>query len=298
MKARRPSLHHDNTTSLLQYDIAAQAAAAQVITQYSTSFNLGARLLPRAMRHHIESVYAMVRVADEVVDTYRGPAARAVLDDFETEIHQALERGFSANLVAHAFSKTATAVGIGIEQITPFFTSMRMDLDTSSHNDESFSEYIYGSAAVIGEMCLAVFLNTGKGPQPLPAESVAGARALGNAYQKVNFLRDLATDDGELGRSYFPGVTAANLTDETLAGLVADCRADIATAQTCLPSLPRRARIAVETTVDIYARLLDDIAATPAAKLVSRRVRVRNSTKLVMAARNACPWTSMHRSAA
>lgn len=290
--------HRDNATSLGLYDVAAQAAAAQVIAHYSTSFKLGARLLPREMRRHIESIYAMVRVADEVVDTYRGPAARMMIRDFEGEIGDAMEHGFSANLVAHAFAKSAASVGITSAQIVPFFHSMGMDLDTLTHTRESFDKYIYGSAAVIGEMCLAVFLNTGTGPRALPHDMVDGARALGTAYQKVNFLRDLAMDDGELGRSYFPGVTAATLTDATLATLVADCRADIAKAELCLPALPRRARIAVETTVDIYARLLDEIAATPAAKLTSRRVRVRNSTKMVMAARHACPWASARRSLA
>jgi len=298
MKRQRVSTHRDNTTSLAQYDRAAQAAASQVISHYSTSFGVGSRLLAPPMRRHIESIYALVRVADEIVDTYRGDNARPLLDALEVDTDEALDQGFSANMIVHAFATTARAVGITSDHTRPFFTAMRMDLDTHVHDDDSFDTYVYGSAGVIGEMCLAVFLNTGTGPRALPEGTAAGARALGIAYQKVNFLRDLAMDDAQLGRSYFPGVTAQSLTDTQLADLVADVRGQITEAEQCLPELPRRARIAVQTTIDIYARLLTDISRTPASELVSRRVRVGNGTKLVLAARNACPWTAAHRSIA
>ena len=287
--------HRDTDTSLALYDESAQAAAAQVISHYSTSFGIGACMLHKPMRRHIESIYAMVRVADEIVDTYRGEDAREVLDGFERATHEAMARGFSANLVAHAFGQTARAVGITRDQTRPFFSSMRMDLEHTEHTPGSFDRYVYGSAEVVGEMCLAVFLNTGGGPTPLPEDISEGARRLGAAYQKVNFLRDLAMDDEELGRHYFPGVTAQTLTDAHLAELVADCRMDIVAAQACLPALPRRARIAVQTTIDIYARLLRTLVSTPAAELVHRRVRVGNPTKAALAARNACPWRSSMR---
>jgi phytoene/squalene synthetase len=254
-------------------------------------------MLPRSMRRHIESVYAMVRVADEVVDTYRGNDAGTLLDEFERETAEARDRCFSANLVAHAFGATARAVGIDGRQVDPFFASMRMDLTETTHDRESFDRYVHGSAEVVGEMCLAVFLNTDRGPRPLPDGLAAGARRLGAAYQKVNFLRDLAQDDHQLGRSYFPGVAAATLTDAQLADLVAECRDDLTAAEACLPGLPRRARIAVETTVDIYTRLLDEIAQTPARELVNRRVRVSNPTKVVLAVRNACAWSPTRRGA-
>ncbi len=273
-------------TDLSLYDRTAHDAAAQVIARYSTSFGLGTRLLPRAMRRHIENVYAMVRVADEIVDTYRGPDARELLDSFEREVDDAIARGFSTNLVAHAFGLTAAAVGIGREQTAPFFASMRMDLDQTVHTPETFATYVFGSAEVVGEMCLAVFLNTEGGPRPLPEESAAGARRLGAAYQKVNFLRDLGADEDALGRTYFPGISAATLDDDALAALVADCREDVSAAERCLPALPRRARIAVATTIDIYVSLLDRIASTPADQLTLRRVRVPDSTKLALALRN------------
>ena len=289
----RPEAGDD--AGLALYDRTAHDAAAQVIARYSTSFGLGTRLLPRAMRGRIEDVYAMVRVADEIVDTYRGPDAGTLLDAFEDEVHAALDRGFSTNLIAHAFGRTARTVGIGRSQTVPFFASMRMDLTRAEHTDESFREYVYGSAEVVGEMCLAVFLYDGTGPVNMPDAIAAAARRLGAAYQKVNFLRDLAEDDGTLGRSYFPGVTAATLSDATLAELVADCRADIEAAKAALPALPRRARIGVATTIDIYTRLLDRIAVTPASDLVRTRVRVPDPIKLGLAARNmvvATPQTT------
>lgn len=293
MKRRRRSAREDNTTSLELYESAAQAASAQVISHYSTSFGLGSRLLPPPMRRHIESIYALVRVADEVVDTYRGADAGAILDALEQDLERVLDGGFSANVVVHAFGATARQVGITTGQTRPFFTAMRMDLDTSVHDQDSFETYVYGSAAVVGEMCLAVFLNTGHGPRPLPDDVAVGARALGIAYQKVNFLRDLATDADELGRSYFPGISAQDLTDDALAALVADTQGQIDQARVTLPALPRRARVAVQTTIDIYERLVTDIARTPADQLLSRRVRVPNTTKAVLAVRNIFPRRSM-----
>jgi phytoene/squalene synthetase len=279
--------HHDNETSLALYDSTAADAAATVIRRYSTSFGTGTRLLPAPMRHHIEAVYAMVRIGDEVVDTYRGPDARELLDAFEAEVHEAMERGFSTNVIAHAFATTARAVGISQEQTVPYFASMRMDLEDTTHTQESFERYVFGSAEVVGEMCLAVFVNTDTGPRPLDPTVREGARRLGAGYQKINFLRDLAMDDATLGRSYFPDATASSLTDEQLATLVADCETDIAAARACLPALPRGAAIAVRTTIDIYTRLLATIARTPAHELVSRRIRVADPVKYALAARNS-----------
>lgn len=279
--------HHDDDTTLELYDEAARAAAEQVIGRYSTSFGLGARLLPRAMREHIACIYAMVRVADEIVDTYQGDDAGDLLDAFEAEVSRAMAGGFSTNLIAHAFGATSRAVGIDHAMVDPFFASMRMDLDVTEHDRDSFERYVFGSAEVIGVMCLAVFINTGVGPRPLDPDLVAGARRLGAAYQKVNFLRDLGADSDRLGRSYFPGIDPATLTGDQLAEIVAECRADIEAARATLPELPRRARVAVGTTVDIYDRLLDGIEATDASALRETRVRVPDAAKAVLALRNA-----------
>lgn len=285
MKRRRRA-EPSRATSLDLYDATARAAARQVIFRYSTSFGLGSRLLSKAQRAHIASIYAMVRVADEIVDSYRGEDAAEQLTRFEDEVHRAMDVGFSSDLVAHAFGLTAREVGIGHEQTVPFFTSMRMDLTVTDHTDASLATYIRGSAEVVGEMCLAVFANTGRGPRPLDTDAREGARRLGAAYQKINFLRDLGDDDGVLGRTYFPGVTAVSLTDSELAGLVAECREDITAAERVITALPRRSRVAVGTTIDIYSALLDTIAATPAERLAGRRVRVGNVRKAGFALRN------------
>ncbi|WP_062382602.1 phytoene/squalene synthase family protein [Demequina iriomotensis] len=285
-RGARHRRHDDEAAALALYDATADEATARVLARYSTSFGMGTRLLPRAQRTHVRNVYAMVRVADELVDTYRGPDAGALLDGFADQVHAAMERGFSADLVAHAFARTARAVGITREQTEPFFASMRMDLVDTVHDEESLARYILGSAEVVGEMCLAVFVNTGRGPRPLDPEVRAGARRLGAAYQKVNFLRDLGVDLDRLGRSYLPGVTAATLDQERLAALVAGCRADIAAAERAFDRLPWRARAAVGTTIDIYARLLRQIEETPASEIASRRVRVPDRVKLALAARN------------
>ncbi len=288
-RARR-SAQHDNETSLALYDKTACEASAQVIRSYSTSFGAGTRLLDKTTGQHITSIYAMVRVADEIVDTYRGPDSRELLDGFERDVHACMDGAFGTNLVAHAFGLTARAVGITKDMTTPFFASMRMDLETTEHTPASFDRYVYGSAEVIGEMCVASFIATDEGPGDAAPEVREGARRLGAAYQKINFLRDLATDTDALGRSYFPGITSTTLTDAVLADLVADCKADINAAELCLPALPRRARIAVATTIDIYSRLLQRIEHTPARRLRSERIRVPNPTKVMLAARNACPW--------
>ncbi|MDE0572097.1 squalene/phytoene synthase family protein [Demequina sp. B12] len=266
--------HHDNETSLELFDEASQAAAAQVIARYSSSFGMGAKLLPRAMRVHIASVYAMVRVADEVVDTYRGEDAGEVLAGFEAQVHRAMSGRFSPDVIAHAFGVTARAVGIDRSMVDPFFASMRMDLTDTEHDAESFAQYVHGSAEVVGEMCLAVFMNTGRAPQPVPEHVRSGARRLGAAYQKVNFLRDLGSDYEERGRTYFPDVDVPTMTDADVARLTADCRADIAAAKVTLPELPQRPRAAVATTVAIFEDLLARIEATPAQELVATRVRV------------------------
>ena len=292
--ARRRA-QHDNETSLALYDRTACQASAQVIRGYSTSFGTGARLLDKTTCRHITSIYAMVRVADEIVDTYRGPDSRELLDGFEREVHASMDGAFGTNLVAHAFGLTARQVGLTKDMTAPFFASMRMDLETTEHTPASFDRYVYGSAEVIGEMCLAAFVATADGPGHASPEVREGARRLGAAYQKINFLRDLATDSDALGRSYFPGVTASSLTDATLAELVADCKADIRAAELCLPALPRRARIAVTTTIDIYSRLLRLIERTPASRLCSERIRVSNPVKAAIAARNACPFTGATR---
>lgn len=270
------------------YDATAARAGRAVLAGYSTSFGLGSRLLGQRARTDIQAVYALVRIADEIVDTYRGPDAAALLDELEAQTARALDSGYSTNLVVHAFAATARRTGIGHDEIDPFFCSMRTDLTVRVHDRASYEAYVHGSAEVVGLMCLAVFLNADR----LPGEPVrrgdqslrAGAQALGAAFQKINFLRDLGADEAGLGRSYFPGVAPGSLTQPQLDEILAEITGDLATARSALPGLPRRPRVAVDATLGLYERLLHQLAATPAAEVLARRVRVRTPRKLAVVA--------------
>jgi phytoene synthase len=272
-------------TGLDLYDRTARDAAATVISRYSTSFSLACRLLGPRPRPHVRSVYALVRVADEIVD---GPAeaaglspeeAGAVLDALEVETLSAVELGFSANLVVHAFARTARECGIDGELIRPFFASMRTDLSTSRHDDASHDAYVYGSAEVVGLMCLQVFVNAGA-PHPLTpsAELVDGARRLGAAFQDVNFLRDLDHDASALGRDYLGlesgGVSRAAVLDRI--------DADLAAAAAVIPKLPADCRRAVTAAHDLFAELSTRLRRSTAP---GGRVRVPDPVKARLAAR-------------
>jgi phytoene/squalene synthetase len=262
-----------------------------VIGEYSTSFGLATRLLPATTRSHIRNVYALVRLADEVVDGVAAAAGldraavAAAIEALEAETAAALRTGYSTNLIVHAFAGTARAVGIEQEIVTPFFTSMRMDVDRTVHTPDTFSTYVDGSAEVVGLMCLRAFVADGPllaGEQREVLET--GARRLGAAFQKVNFLRDLAADSDGLGRAYFPDVDVAHLDEGVKLRLVDDIDADLAAAAAVLPLLPPGARRAVALAHGLFAELNDRIRATPAERLRTTRVRVPDPVKARLAA--------------
>ena len=272
------------------YDRVAEETASIVIARYSTSFGLASKLLGKGVRQHVENIYALVRVADEVVD---GAAVEAGLDlvgaarqlnELEAEVEQALEVGFSTNLVVHAFALTARESGFGREYTQPFFESMRTDLSETEHDQESFDRYVYGSAEVVGLMCLRAFL-LGESVGDAERERFEhGARALGAAFQKVNFLRDLAADFDTLGRSYFPGVSVESFTEEDKVRLLDDIDADLRTSAAVLPDLPPSSRKAVALAQGLFAELSVRLRATPADRLRRTRVRVPNPVKARIAA--------------
>jgi len=279
------------TGPLERYDRAAARSSAVVIGEYSTSFGLAVRLLPPATRRHVRNVYALVRLADEVVDGVAAaaglPADRiaTALDELEADTDRAMETGYSTNLVVHAFATSARAVGIERAIVTPFFASMRMDLQRTTHTAASFAAYVDGSAEVVGLMCLRAFVAAG--PPRSDAELArleTGARRLGAAFQKVNFLRDLAADSDGLGRAYFPDVDARRLDEATKERLVADIDEDLAAAAAALPLLERGPRRAVALAHGLFAALNDRIAATPAETLRTTRVRVPDAEKARLAA--------------
>lgn len=282
-------------TGLNLYTRAAERASAEVIDTYSTSFGMASKLLGKRVRQDVRNIYALVRVADEVVD---GAAAQALsgestshgaaqidaterlLNDLENETYAAIDRGYSTNLVVHAFAMTAIRVGIGRELIEPFFTSMRMDLREHEHDQASFEEYIYGSAEVVGLMCLQAFMHEREYTAEQTAAMIQGARALGSAFQKVNFLRDLAADFKLLERSYFPGVTVSNFDEASKVAIVADIASELHTSAQSLPLLPADSRRAVVAAQLLFEALNKKLAKTPAEELASTRVSVSTAQKL------------------
>jgi phytoene/squalene synthetase len=281
-------------TGIDLYNKVARESAGVVISQYSTSFGWATNLLPEPVRGKIKDIYALVRVADEIVD---GSAAasngaqkiniRKQLDDLEGEVYAAMKVGFSTNLVVHAFALTANEVGITKAIIEPFFTSMRMDITKAKHTPKSFKDYVYGSAEVVGLMCLRAFI-AGREAQYSPVEKEAlnqGALALGAAFQKINFLRDLEADFRALGRSYFPGVTVETFDEFQKDHLVADIAADLIVAANSIRLLPKDVRPAVSAAQFLFEELTKKVAATPAEVLISTRIRVSNPRKLVLVAK-------------
>lgn len=271
------------------YDRVAHETARGVIYAYSTSFGMATKLLAEPVRGQVEDIYALVRLADEIVDGVAATAGvpakeiRRMLDELETETERAMTTGYSTNLIVHAFARTARATGIMPELTRPFFASMRADITEATHTAESFDAYVYGSAEVVGLMCLQAFLAEGTYTPAERERFVTGARALGAAFQKVNFLRDLSADVDALGRSYFPGVDIASLTDAEKLDLVANIDADLAVSAAVVPDLPASSRRAVALAQSLFAELNRRIARTPAAVLKETRVRVPNPVKARLA---------------
>ena len=284
-------------TRLSLYDRVADEIAGRVIRRYSTSFALASKLLEPRVRQHVENIYALVRVADEIVDGgvaeagLDSSAAGTYLDEFEAETHRAMATGYSTNLVVHAFARTAREVGFGEELTAPFFHSMRMDLTDTEHDQESFELYVYGSAEVVGLMCLRAVLQD----QPISDQQnermVRGARALGAAFQKVNFLRDLAADVETLGRSYFPGVRVDQFTEQEKHRLLDDIDADLRVSAAVIPDLPAGSRRAVALAQSLFQELATRIRKTPADTLIRARISVPTAVKARLLAEAAAGRT-------
>ncbi|MCV2393026.1 squalene/phytoene synthase family protein [Actinotalea sp. M2MS4P-6] len=272
------------------YDDTARRAADVVVRRYSTSFGLATRLLPPGQRGHVRNVYALVRLADEVVDGASAEAgadverSRGLLDDLEQRTESAMASGYSTDVLVHAFAITAREVGITTDLTRPFFASMRTDLDVTVHDEASLADYVYGSAEVVGLMCLRVFLHDEADRDRRFAELTPGARALGAAFQKINFLRDLAEDGAVLGRQYLVGLDPRHVTEEAKATALAEIDADLRVARTALVDLPSGPRRAVGVAYGLFAELAARIRATPAEELGATRVRVPSSVKARIAA--------------
>lgn len=269
-------------TYLSRFDAMADKAAAQVIAQYSTSFSLAVRTLPKPERTHIRNLYAVVRIADEIVD---GTTAQAnecpetALELYEEQVLHAPHHRFHTDPVLHAWARTFRECRLNEDHVRAFFASMRADLTQTTFTREELDTYIYGSAEVIGLMCLDVFLRGRDTPHRSELED--GARALGSAFQKVNFLRDLGEDSRALGRAYFN----APLDDALKSTLTSQIADELDRAHTAIPLLPPAARGGVAAAEALFRELNSRIAATPAAELQSTRVSVPNHIKLALTAK-------------
>ncbi|MEP9393119.1 squalene/phytoene synthase family protein [Gordonia sp. VNQ95] len=286
MSLRRPNL--DRVQPYARYDAVAEASASLVIRSYSSSFGLASRLLRGPVRRDVHNIYALVRVADEIVDAPRPGQGiderRVALDQLESDTEEAMGTGTSANLVVHAFARTARRVGIESSLTAPFFASMRTDLDCTNHDDASLATYIYGSAEVVGLMCLRAFLADERDRYARYDAMAPGARRLGAAFQKVNFLRDFGVDSGDLGRTYLTGLDPADPRDDAWHRWLDDVDTDLAAAATIIPDLPIGSRIAVCTAHDLFAELAVGLRGVPAAEAARRRIRVSTPGKVRIAA--------------
>lgn len=301
----------EGLAELEQYTEASETAAAQIIAAYSTSFGLATRLLGRRHRRHVRNIYALVRVADELVDGVAAEAGltvdeqRAALELLETETDQAIRRGYSSNPIVHAFAGTARVASIGADLTRPFFASMRMDIPSTTADarptgppptllrfgEAAHADYVHGSAEVVGLMCLRVFIRGTDAPAEVVRSLEHGARRLGAAFQNVNFLRDLGDDTERLGRSYL-GVDE-QMTPELQAGWIATIREQLDEAAAVLPLLPSDARVAVGCALRLFSSLADRLARTPAAALRRRRIRVPAPVKAWLVLRAGLDrWTA------
>ncbi|WP_231699661.1 MULTISPECIES: phytoene/squalene synthase family protein [Corynebacterium] len=284
------------------YTAMASRSAAQVIAAYSTSFSLATHLLDAQTRQDIRNLYAVVRIADEIVDGAAATGASgqaqaqkaALLDAYEQRVLNAPAQHFHTDPVLHAYADTARRCHLEPEHMHAFFASMRMDIRTTEHSPESLQRYIYGSAEVIGLMCLAIFLRGQHRSTAELRQLRAGAQALGSAFQKINFLRDLGDDYAHLGRLYFPAATQSGeatahsghaLTDAMKSHIVEEIRGEVRLASEAIDLLPLRPQMAVRAATDLFATLLEDINATPAATLPHTRVSVSTPRKAGIALR-------------
>jgi 15-cis-phytoene synthase len=239
--------------------------------RYSTSFSSSIRLLHQDLRQPIHNIYGFVRFADEIVDTFHEHDKNFLLQQFKKETYDAIERGISLNPILHSFQLTVNAYKIDRELIESFFNSMEMDLEKTSYSHGSYNQYIYGSAEVVGLMCLYVFL---EGNAKEYERLKAYAQSLGAAFQKVNFLRDVKADYAALNRTYFPGLDFSNFTPRQKAEIEADIQKDFEHAYQGILMLPMKARFGVYVAYKYYLSLFKKIKKLQPAKIMHERVRI------------------------
>lgn len=250
-----------------------------VTRSYSTSFSIGVRCLDPSIRDAVYSIYGFVRFADEIVDSFHGFNQEMLLDEFEDDYYRALNAGISLNPILNSFQHVVKIYHIDDNLVQAFLKSMRSDLSKQKFNNHEISEYIYGSAEVVGLMCLRVFV---KGDDELYRELKPYAQRLGAAFQKINFLRDLQHDTEELKRSYFPILKDNPLNEESKKTILNEIYQDYRQALIGIRKLPRESRLGVYTAYLYYRKLTSKIAKTKAEQLMQKRIRISNTMKIML----------------
>lgn len=258
---------------------------SKIVTEsYSTSFSLATKMLANSIRPDIYNIYGFVRFADEIVDTFHDYDKKVLFDDFEKGLKAAIESKISLNPILNSFQHTYHKYDIPYHLVASFMKSMRMDLTKSEYRTEAeYKEYIYGSADVVGLMCLKVFV---KGDTIAYEKLKESAMSLGSAFQKVNFLRDLKADFEDLNRAYFPHANLKELDENSKTRIVDEIKADFALGYTGILQLPIEAKFGVYTAYKYYYKLLQKLQKTPSTEIKNARIRVPNYQKIGLLAKS------------
>lgn len=265
----------------LFHDVSQQCSKA-VTEKYSTSFSSAIRLLHPDLRTPIYNIYGFVRFADEIVDTFHQYRKEELLTEFRQDTYAAIERGISLNPILHSFQITVREYNISHDLIEAFLNSMEMDLSKTTYNSNGYKEYIYGSAEVVGLMCLYVFC---EGDRNMYNDLKPSAQALGAAFQKVNFLRDVKADYEQLNRAYFPEVDFKNFTPTMKRQIEEDISRDFENAYEGILNLPHKARFGVYVAYKYYLSLFKKIKRTTPASIMEQRIRIPNYGKAYIVAK-------------
>ncbi len=250
---------------------------SKIVTQrYSTSFASAIRMLHKDLRTPIFNIYGFVRLADEIVDTFHDHDKEELLEQFKAETYESIKRGISLNPVLNSFQRTVNQYNIDLKLVDAFFRSMEMDLSKKVYDVLGYEEYIYGSAEVVGLMCLYVFC---EGDRALYEKLEPSARSLGAAFQKVNFLRDIKADYTGLSRTYFPGCDFNNFTEREKRQIEEDIAADFRAAFEGIKQLPLKARFGVYVAYKYYLSLFKKIKRLKPSSILESRIRIPDFLK-------------------
>lgn len=265
------------------FDTVSFACSVKVTKAYSTSFSSAVKMLAPSIRQDIYNIYGFVRFADEIVDSFHEYNKEVLFEKFENELEDAIQNKISLNPILNSFQHTVNKHNISQDLIDAFMKSMKLDLVKQEYKTtEEYHEYIYGSADVVGLMCLMVFVN---GDEKKYEELKASAMKLGSAFQKVNFLRDLKADFEGLNRTYFPNTDLNKLTETSKKEIIEDIEADFRMAYEGILRLPIEAKFGVYTAYRYYKRLLTRLKTTPSTEIKNARIRVPDYQKVELLAR-------------